>query len=209
MNEVEAPLTDQERLLFEQQALSSGLIHVTITYLEMKRHPGRPAVDLPESADLHLMPVKRPSVAFYRFLYNTIGGPWLWWERRQMSDRQLAEVLADPAIELTVLHADGSPAAMVELERHGPEFGPPDTVNLAYFGLMPEWIGHGIGPWLLDWAIGRAWDHHPRTVTVNTCTLDHPAALRLYQKAGFTVYRTETVVTMDPRLDPVWHEHRV
>jgi GNAT superfamily N-acetyltransferase len=57
--------------------------------------------------------------------------------------------------------------------------------NLVYFGLVPEWSGRKVGPWLLGTAVQEAFSRGARTATVNTCTLDHPAALPLYQKLGF------------------------
>jgi GNAT superfamily N-acetyltransferase len=64
---------------------------------------------------------------------------------------------------------------------------------------MPRFIGRGIGPWLLDWAIREAWRHDPRQLVVNTCTLDHPKALPLYQRLGFRPTRQETKTILDPR----------
>ena len=59
--------------------------------------------------------------------------------------------------------------------------------DLAYFGLVPEAVGTGLGSWLLKTAILTAWAR-PGTqrLTVNTCTLDHPRALAQYQRMGFT-----------------------
>ena len=70
----------------------------------------------------------------------------------------------------------------------------------AYFGLMPEFMGRRLGPYLLRWAVDAAWSTQPDKVTVNTCTLDHPKALSLYQKVGFRPVRQEQKVVEDPRL---------
>jgi GNAT superfamily N-acetyltransferase len=50
---------------------------------------------------------------------------------------------------------------------------------------MPEWTGRKLGPWLLGSAVFEAFSRGAAETTVNTCTLDHPAALPLYQKLGF------------------------
>jgi GNAT superfamily N-acetyltransferase len=65
-------------------------------------------------------------------------------------------------------------------------------VDLGYFGLVPQAVGLGLGRFLLGTAIHTAWEM-PGTerVTVNTCTLDHPRALGLYQKMGFVPIRRE------------------
>jgi GNAT superfamily N-acetyltransferase len=67
--------------------------------------------------------------------------------------------------------------------------------DLAYFGLVPQAIGRGLGTFLLQTAVHMAWDR-PATgrLTVNTNSLDHPRALPLYQKAGFEPVRRETRV---------------
>ena len=110
--------------------------------------PPRPA----PRPGLEVRVARRPSVAFYRFLYAAVGEPWTWTVRRCLSDAELAAILADPRVEVNVLWADGVPAGYAELDRRAP----PD-VELAYFGLMPEFIGQGLGGYLLDWAIHHAW----------------------------------------------------
>ncbi len=57
---------------------------------------------------------------------------------------------------------------------------------------MPEFLGRGLGAYLLDWGIAAAWMHEPARVWVHTCTLDHPRAIALYQRAGFVAYKQQT-----------------
>ena len=61
-------------------------------------------------------------------------------------------------------------------------------VWLAYFGIMPEFRGRGLGKWLLSEALATAWLREPERVRVETCTLDDPRALPLYQRMGFVPY---------------------
>ena len=66
------------------------------------------------------------------------------------------------------------------------------VVELAYFGLVPQVLGQGLGSFLLRSAVVMAWDRTgTRRMTVNTCTLDHPRALGLYQRHGFVPVRRE------------------
>ena len=65
--------------------LSSAEIDVIITYMEMTERPTRPSVPLPPGKHA-LLRVEQPTIAFYRFLYNTVGEEWLWTYRRRMSD---------------------------------------------------------------------------------------------------------------------------
>ncbi|MCP5150037.1 MAG: GNAT family N-acetyltransferase [Ectothiorhodospiraceae bacterium] len=171
-----------------------GHLEVVITYLEMRAPPSPRGVSPHRAEKLALMRAERPTVSFYRYLYNTVGAPWLWYERRKMDDDRLRANIQDPAVEITVLHVGGVPAGYVEIDRREPA-----EVELAYFGLVPEFIGRGLGTYLLEWAITQAWSSEPQRVWVNTCTLDHPKALAVYQRAGFVPYHQETVVIRDPR----------
>lgn len=162
-----------------------GMIDVTRTFLEMTRPSGR-TPRAPRIDQLSLMRARNPTISFYRYLYNTVGGPWFWYERRQMSDKNLAKIIHDPKIAVYVLYVSGVPAGYVELNyRDEPE------IEIAYFGLMPDFIGQGLGPYLLDWAIEKAWSSKPTRLKLHTCTLDHPKAITVYQRAGFRPYDQE------------------
>lgn len=157
---------------------------VTVTFLRMERPPAGPARPLPPGASL-VRPA-RPSVAFYRYLYDTVGGPHLWWLRRVATDAALAALLADPGVAVHVLYRDGEPAGFFELDGRALP-----SVNLAYFGLVPHAIGQGLGSAFLRAAVDAAWGWRgARAMTVNTCTADHPRALPGYLRAGFQPTRT-------------------
>ena len=99
-----------------------------------------------------------------------------------------------------MLYRGGEPAGYVELD-----FRQEDEAEVAYFGLLPWHIGSGIGPWFLEWAVRAAWTDKPKKLIVNTCNLDHPKAIIVYQQAGFRPYRQETVTIRDPRQEPFWN----
>lgn len=171
-----------------------GEIEVTITYLEMRAPPTRPPTPLPRTGSkIALLRAEAPTVEFYRFLYNAVGRPWRWYERNLLSDAELIEIIADKRVEIYVLYCDGAPAGYAELD-----FRRAGEVELAYFGLMPDHIGRGLGAYMLDSAIDAAWSREPDRLWVHTCTLDHPAALAVYQKAGFVPYDQKTTTIPDP-----------
>jgi GNAT superfamily N-acetyltransferase len=165
-------------------------LDVKVYYLEMfVRPPG----DIPPPRDeLLVLHARRPSVAYYRFLYYTVGNDYQWYSRRKLTDSELAALLADPRDEVHVLHVEGSPAGFVEFDRRVT-----DEVEIVQFGLMPEYIGQGLGKYFLRWAIDRAWSYAPRRLWLHTCTLDHPNALPNYLKAGFVLYK-EVINTRQP-----------
>jgi GNAT superfamily N-acetyltransferase len=157
-------------------------VGVTVTFLRMDRRPDDDAPLLP--AGMRLEQVAACSVAFYRYLYNTVGADYVWWLRRTVPDGELAALLAEPAVSIHVLYQGGQPAGFFELDaRAWP------SVNLSYFGLMPHMIGHGAGYAFLRHAVDLSWAQGALAVTVNTCTADHPRALPAYIRAGFRPMR--------------------
>ncbi|SLN49952.1 GNAT family N-acetyltransferase [Oceanibacterium hippocampi] len=166
---------------------------VTVTYLEMRERPQRPTVPRP-AVRIALMRAEKPTVSFYRYLYDAVGRSWYWYERKRLSDAALRAIIQDEKVEVVVLYVAGVPAGYAELDcrKDG-------VVDLAYFGLVPEFIGHGLGGYFLNWAIDEAWQRGPERVTVNTCTLDHPRALPLYQRLGFVPYRRADLMIDPPR----------
>ena len=171
---------------------AAATLDVTITWLEMTARPTRPSFARPKG--VALMRAGDPGVAFYRYLYNRVGEDWLWYARRELDDAALDAIISDDRVDLYVLYRTGAPAGFAELDRRQ-ESG----IELAYFGLVPEAIGRGLGVWLLHEIIDIAWSHEPERLWLNTCTHDHPRALPLYQRAGFVPYRQETRTIPDPR----------
>ncbi len=171
-----------------------GKLRIQTFCLEMTGGPApTPPVAVPPLARIER--AVRPTPAFYRFLYETVGGPWLWHVRRRRTDAQIAETVQDQDVDVLVLYVEGQPAGFAELDRRRR-----GQVELAYLGLMPPFIGQGLGPCLLDAAVRRAWAARPRRLCVDTCTLDHPSALRTYEKAGFAMYDAFWHLIDDPRV---------
>lgn len=154
-------------------------ITVTVTFLEMKAPPGSYA-HAPVGRQLALLKTRSMPLHYYRYLMDRVGRKWHWVNVLRMSDEELAAAIHHPDRDIRVLYLEGSPAGFFDLKPHLP-----DQVELAYFGMMDHATGQGLGRWFLGAAVEAAWSRGPRKVTVQTCTLDHPAALPLYQKLGF------------------------
>jgi len=155
---------------------------VKTTYLQMFAHPQR--VVPPPREGLVVVHAKKPTVAYYRFLYDAVGRDYDWTSRRKLSDAELAVLLHDPRLEVHVLMVDGVPAGFAELDRRIES-----EIELVQYGLTPEFIGQGLGRFFLQWTIDKAWSYRPKRFWLHTCTKDHPAALPNYLKAGFAVYK--------------------
>ena len=78
-------------------------IETTVTYLEMFEQPTRPS-PAPPLGQHAILRAEQPTVSFYRYLYNTVGEPWVWTDRRVLSDEALGEIIHDPLVEVYVLH---------------------------------------------------------------------------------------------------------
>jgi GNAT superfamily N-acetyltransferase len=187
------------RDLFRAQALTLGManagkgqIETLVTFLEMTGPPRRAPLPPPRTG-IEVRRAVRPTVGFYRYLYDAIGKDWTWYERKLLGDAELAAIIHNPEVEVNVLWVGGVPAGLAELDlRELPD------VELAYFGILPELIGQGLGRFLLDWSIHHAWRARPRRFWVHTCDLDHPRALGVYQKAGFRIYDRQTALATPP-----------
>jgi GNAT superfamily N-acetyltransferase len=164
-----------------------------ITYLEMLKRPEGRRVPAPFDK-LALMRAQNCTVSFYRYMYDTVGRPWLWFERRLIDDTALAALLAKPTVEVFILYVHGVPAGFFELDAALPR-----ETKLCYFGLIPDFIGRRLGPYLLQAAIDQAWSRPIRRFWLHTSTFDHPKALSVYQRAGFVVYDRRRASFHDPR----------
>jgi len=160
-------------------------VEVRTYYLEMLAPNGRTVA--PPRDGLAVVRAVRPTVAYYRFFYDVVGEPWNWRSRRQLSDEVIAAIIHDSLVEMHVLYVEGVPAGFAELDRRTE-----GETQLVQFGLLPDFIGHGLGKYFLQWTIDQAWSTQPKRLWLHTCTLDHPAALPNYLKSGFAVYKEET-----------------
>jgi GNAT superfamily N-acetyltransferase len=173
-------------------ALPDGELAAVVTYLEMRRPPEQPVPQSP----LSLERIEVPEPSHYRELFRRIGAPWLWFSRLIIDDAHLASIIQHPKVELhAVVNESGAEVGILELD-----FREPGECELAFIGLVPELSGKGHGRWLLAEAVRLAWREGVDRVHVHTCSLDHPAALSAYRRAGFMPYKRAIERFPDPRL---------
>ncbi|HET7605796.1 MAG TPA: GNAT family N-acetyltransferase [Sphingomicrobium sp.] len=163
-----------------------------VTYLEMRAPPD---IEVPPST-LDLQRIESPTAEEYRALFRLVGAPWLWFSRLILDDDKLLAIIGDPKVELYVVR-DGNARDVGMLELDLRTAG---ECELAFVGLIPDLTGLGHGRWLLAEAVSRAWRDGVTRVHVHTCSLDHPAALAAYRRAGFTPYKRAIERFPDPRL---------
>ncbi len=174
------------------EPLPPAMLAAIVTSLEMTAPP--PRRPLPASP-LRLVRWPAPPAARYRALFRRVGEPWLWCSRLVLDDAALAAITGDPAVEVhAVTDPRGIEVGMLELD-----FRATGQCELAFLGLVPELAGKGHGGWLMAHALMLAWREGVARVWVHTCTLDHPAALGFYRKAGFVAYARAIETFADPR----------
>jgi ribosomal protein S18 acetylase RimI-like enzyme len=171
------------------------LVEETVTFLEMtapdQLRPGRRA-----PAPMELDKLDRASWPLLKSTYERIGAPLGWQSRRAgphaWPDEKWEALLARPGVQAWIARVGGEVAGLVELELQ-----PGGDVEIAVFGLVPEFVGAGFGSHLLTLATMLAWDAGPvdgvpvRRVWLHTSSHDHPHAKPNYERRGFRVFRTE------------------
>ena len=166
----------------------------TVTYLEMVSYPKHLVLTKPDKLNAEIKLMVEPTVDFYRYLYDTVGEKWTWIERRLIDDSNLQKLIQSSDVEIYILYVDGNVAGFGEIGWDTASNGS----EIKYFGLMPDYIGKRLGPYFLNNIINIAWKRNPVRLRVNTCDLDHPSALRVYQKSGFNILEEIVEKLPDP-----------
>ena len=180
------------RATFDPSAEADGpdsmtkTVEVTRTYLEMRApsdlraaHSTDPLIKIEQQRNC--------SVELFRFLYREVGRSYHWTDRLPWTDEQITTYLQQPEVSIWTMSYGDDIAGYFELKRAAD-----GSTEVAYFGLMPQFIGRGLGKHLLTSAVEQAWVDGARRVWLHTCTDDDPAALPNYLKRGFTPFKTET-----------------
>ena len=142
----------------------------------------------PKPAGIELRECVVKQWMFNRFLYQWVGSLWQWHDKLPWSDQEWQRYAESDDLRTWVAYVEGSPAGYFELKRY-----PDYVVQIMYFGLGEAFLNKGLGGYLLTQALQCAWGWRARRVDVNTCSLDHPSALKNYLARGMTLARTETV----------------
>ena len=129
-----------------------------------------------------------PDPQLSRHLYGSVGKDYHWTDRIQWTDEQWLERLRLPNVEMWVAYEREAVAGYFELA-----MDEQCSVEIAYFGLLPQFIGRGIGGYLLTVATRQAWVMGASRVWLHTSYQDHPHSLANYQARGFRVFKQEMI----------------
>lgn len=172
------------------------IIDVTTYYLEMTI-PDDLRPRRIQRSDLAIARAEIPAPELNRFLYTSVGGAWYWIDRLGWTYKDWLAWVDRPQLQTWVAYVRGTPAGYFELEAQNN-----GDVEIAYFGLLPHFIGQGLSGPVLTAAIERAWQMNAARVWVHTCTLDHPSALANYRVRGLRIFRQETAPVELPENTP-------
>ena len=124
-----------------------------------------------------------------KFFYKQIGKDYQWLDRLAWTDKNWIEYVSSPNLFTFVLKNNDDIAGFFELMYHKDKL----ETEIAYFGLLKEYIGKKLGGYMLSEAIKKSFSYNVKRVWVHTCSLDHKNALKNYLSRGMKIYNTETV----------------
>lgn len=154
----------------------------TVTYLEMRAPPQGAHPPPPALPGFALIRAEDPPARWFLHLYDSVGADHEWTDWRRRPEADLAAFITGPDVSIYTVMMQGWTAGFFMLD-----WREPGTAELSYFGLAPEARGRGLSKWLLAEALRIGWSRPGvERMKVETCTLDSPYALRLYQRMGFT-----------------------
>ena len=142
----------------------------------------------PKYADIPDLRVQRMVVKcpeFNKFLHTIVGYNHRWGGRGDWSRDYWYKYVNRDEMETWVAYLSGTPAGYFELEKTSE-----GNARILALGLLPQFIGKGLGGYLLTRAIERGWEMGVSKVQVGTCSHDHPHALKNYLARGFRIQRT-------------------
>jgi GNAT superfamily N-acetyltransferase len=173
-------------------------IEVTTTFLEMLSEKDFKPKIL-DRDDVRVCKVEIPTPVINHFFFVNVGRPWRWYSRLAWKLSDWKTLVEKETVTTWIGYIKGSPFGYIELVHQDA------SVEIAFFGLLPQYIGMGLGGFLLSEAVRLAWELSPHRVWVHTCTLDHKNALNNYLARGFTTYHKEKKTEQIPNDDdPIW-----
>ena len=126
-----------------------------------------------------------------KFFYKQIGKNHHWNNRLVWDDKKWIDYVSNPNIFTFILKDNEDIAGFFELIYHKDK----SEVEIAYFGLLKNYIDRKLGGYMLTEAIKTSFSYKVKRVWVHTCSLDHKNALNNYLARGMKIYNIETVST--------------
>ena len=125
-----------------------------------------------------------------KFFYKEIGKNCQWIDRLVWNDHNWIDYVSNEKLFTYVLKDNEEIAGYFELifDENTKE------AEIAYFGILDEYLGKKLGGYLLSNAIKLSFSMGSLRLWVHTCSLDHKNALKNYLARGMRVFKSETLI---------------
>ena len=134
--------------------------------------------------------LKAPDFQINKFFYKNVGKKHCWTDRLEWTEKQWINYVSDQSVKTYILEDRDEPAGYFELILHKDK----NEVEIAYLGLLEEYINKKLGSYLLSSAIKISFLENPKRVWAHTCSLDHKNALNNYLARGMKIFKKETII---------------
>ena len=152
----------------------------TIENLNQSNRPG---------PNFKIIEVDPPDFQLNKFFYKQIGRNHRWIDRLAWTDKKWTQYVENPRIKTFILKDNNNLAGYYETIRDLDKF----NCEIAYFGVLEEYIGKKCGGYLLSEAIKRLFEEGISRVWLHTCSLDHENAIKNYLARGMKVFKSEKI----------------
>ena len=141
------------------------------------------------SNNLNISLIEEPDFQLNKFFYKEIGKKHRWMDRLLWTEKNWIEYVSSLEVKTYVLKEDHNLAGYFEQIFHNEK----NDCEIAYFGVLEEFIGKKYGGYLLSEAIKESFKLGAKRVWVHTCSLDHKHALENYKSRGMKIFKSETI----------------
>ena len=157
-------------------------------YLEINSIQNLSEVSKPSSG-LNIILIEKPDFQLNKFFYKEVGKKYRWIDRLSWTEKKWIKYVRSPNVKTHVLKEDQNLAGYFEQIFHNEK----NDCEIAYFGVLEEFIGKKYGGYLLSEAIKKSFKLGAGRVWAHTCSLDHKHALENYKSRGMKIFKSETI----------------
>ena len=144
---------------------------------------------LPPNESCKISLIDPPDFQLNKFFYKEIGKKHRWKDRLVWNDKKWIDYLENSGVSTYILKQKkdfiGYFEQIIDIDKLDCE--------IAYFGILEEYIGKQLGGYLLSEAIKISFNIGAKRIWVHTCSLDHKNALQNYLSRGMKVFKYETI----------------
>tara|TARA_B100001540_G_scaffold14486_1_gene12590 strand:+ start:502 stop:1005 length:504 start_codon:yes stop_codon:yes gene_type:complete len=139
--------------------------------------------------NINLEKVDPPDFQLNKFFYKEVGRNHRWTDRLIWTDKNWTDYLNKTGVFTYILKNKENLVGYFEQNFNSQK----SECEIAYFGILEEYVGKKLGGYLLSEAIKKSFINNSKRVWVHTCSLDHEHALKNYLSRGMKIFQTDTL----------------